>query len=376
MSSFVIRKSSQTFTQKIEQQKNEIDEFKHQIERLNHDRLSITQQINHMDNQRTKLSTQLSLLQDAEKALSGYSEGSKKLLENSRQGRLPQGIEPISQHILIDEQYERAISAALGELTDLLAMPSQSKDKLIKYLEAKVDDRVALMPMDQSTQTIQKKDFHHLDGVIGFANTLVSVGKTYRNLVDALLSDILVVKDTETAEIIIGKSDLAIIVVTLSGIVFYPNGLIISGQSPSGKRIGRTRQQAELQSERVLVEKEIEELLDQQMRIEKSIEQLQAEQDELVQDFTLLERIGKSMRGSFRMQRMHMRDFLEQERWNTDRLLALDADMIEVQSMIESGKGNWMILKPRSTGCLVRKRRLTSSYKQFRFLKFSKPSTN
>ena len=334
----LLEKNSQTFTEKIEQQKNEIDQFKHQIERLNHDHLSITQQINHKDNQRTKLSTQLSLLLDAEKALSGYSEGSKKLLENARQGRLPQGIEPISQHILIDEQYERAISAALGELTDLLAMPSQAKDKLIEYLEAKADDRVALMPLDQSAQVIHKNDFHHLDGVIGFANTLVSVEKTYQNLVDSLLADILVVKDTETAEIIIGKSGLPIIVVTLSGIVFYPNGMIISGQSPSGKRIGRTRQQAELQSERVLVENEIEELLDQQMRIEKYIEQLQAEQDELVQDFALLEREWQVNEAKLQDARDAQARLLEQQRWNSERLLALDADMTEVQSMIESGK--------------------------------------
>jgi chromosome segregation protein len=87
-----------------------------------------------------------------------------------------------------------------------------------------------------------------------------------------------------------------------------------------------------------LVEKEIEELLDQQMRIEKSIEQLQAEQDELVQDFTLLERDWQVNEGKLQDAKDAHARLLEQERWNTDRLLALDADMIEVQSMIESGK--------------------------------------
>ncbi|NLN70550.1 MAG: AAA family ATPase [Chloroflexi bacterium] len=331
----ILKKTFQNF----EKQQKQIDLLSENLDELEHEHTKIKQEINDKDNQREKLTTQLTLLKDAEKALSGYSEGSKKLLEISRQGRLLQGIEPISQYIVVEEQYERAISAALGELTDLLVMPPQGRAKLINYLESKENDRVALVSIDQTGQGHHQQNFNEMDGVIGFANTLVSAEVPYKNLIDILLSDILIVKDADAAERLTNNLKTPIIVVTLSGIVFHPKGIIISGQSPTGKRIGRTRQHSELQTELLRVQKEIETLSKEQTRASNSIAQLLAEQQELKQVLTLYEQEKLSNERALQDVNDTLARLTEQQCWHNDRLKTLDTTINEIQSSIQSGQG-------------------------------------
>jgi len=212
-------------------------------------RNEVLNHINQLETLRTKTQTQITLLQEAEIALSGYSEGSKTLMGNSRNGKLPKGIEPLSRHIFIEERYERAISAALGELTDLLILPLKSKDILIDYLESNESNRVALVDLEPNKMPEVDLAIHSIDGVFGFANDFIKAAEPYRALIDGLFSDILIVNDAKTAASIQNKFKVDFKIVTLSGLVFYPSGLLISGQSPTGKKIGRTRQQSQLRED-------------------------------------------------------------------------------------------------------------------------------
>ncbi len=57
-------------------------------------RQSETDKLASLNATKAKLKAQYDVLQQAEAALSGYSEGSKAILEDSRKGQLPKGIEP------------------------------------------------------------------------------------------------------------------------------------------------------------------------------------------------------------------------------------------------------------------------------------------
>ena len=110
----------------------------------------IDKNLTDLDAQSVKLQAQIDVLQQAEDTLTGYSEGMKNLVEASRKGNLPTGIEPLSQHIRVDKKFEKAISAALGELTDLVVVPSRGTEIVINYLTGKENDRVVLVSLDYS----------------------------------------------------------------------------------------------------------------------------------------------------------------------------------------------------------------------------------
>ena len=108
----------------------------------------VDQHLGRLETNQAKIQARLDVLDQAEAALSGYSEGSKTIMENSRQGHLPAGIEPLSKHFIVDGKFEKAIGAALGELTDLLVVPPAGKNAVIEYLVSKNKDRVALISLE------------------------------------------------------------------------------------------------------------------------------------------------------------------------------------------------------------------------------------
>ncbi|MFN2302358.1 MAG: hypothetical protein ACK2TV_01375 [Anaerolineales bacterium] len=254
------------------------------IDSLRDARLSIDEQITSQENIQTKLQTQLDVISQAEAALSGYSQGSKNVVEDSIKGKLPPGIEPLSKHLVVEEKYEKAIGAAMGELADLLIIPNEEKSIVIKYLESKNTDRVVLVSVDQVQSKSDVKRFSHVKGYIGCMNKLIEVDQPYQELVDHLFADTLVVKDRQSALNIQPELEGTEKVVALNGFVLYANGVMISGQSATSKRLRRTRQHGELQHELLLISEKMSTLNDKKAEIEESIQQSQLDNDKMMQN--------------------------------------------------------------------------------------------
>ena len=243
-----------------------------EIETLRQKKYSLTEIISGVETNLTKVNAQLSVLEQAEAALSGYSEGSKAILEDTRRGKLPKGIEPLSNHLIVAKQYERAVSAALGELTDLLLVPSESQETMINYLEAKDRDRVALYFPHGDIPFNKRIDLSKEKGFIGYASDLVQAEQPYQQLIRTLLSDILIVEDRISALALQPKLQGTQRVVTLNGFVLYANGVLIGGQSAASKRIGRTREKTDLLNDCSHLETEIAAKRKELQSIEDSLE--------------------------------------------------------------------------------------------------------
>jgi chromosome segregation protein len=318
----------------------------------------IDSQLNQQETQLMKIRTQLSLLEQAESALSGYSEGSKTLVEISRKGRLPQGIEPLSQHIVVEARFERAISAALGELTDLLVMPSHSKSVLIEYLETKSNERVALVALESDSNNLRNQPIQRSEGVYGYANELITVDNPFKDLIDSLFSDILVVRDAKTAQSLISSLSDAQRVVTLSGLVFHSNGVLISGQSPSGKRLGRTRQQSELQADLEKCKNEVTKLNAEKTKLTSLIDSLHIELKNSEQLLNTLEE-EKSAIVRKRQGETDTQTRIEQQlAWHTDRLTTLDDNIHQAQTQVESTQAELVNINNKIQEAMDEERRI------------------
>jgi len=334
----------QEFLQKCDRKNTKINSLSEQLVEIRNQHQDIERQLNHKEAQRVKISTQITVLEQAESALSGYSEGSKTLVEISRKGQLPHGIEPLSQHIVVEEKFEKAISAALGELTDLLVLPSHSSAVLIRYLETKEIDRVALVTLDKLRLPRSKQMLSINEDVFGYANELILVDEPYRELVDDLFSDIIIVRDAHTAQSLqdsLGDTQKA---VTLSGLVFQANGVLISGHSPSGRRIGRTRQQNELQSELEIIDKDIDQLTHKKSSIAELVTSKEAEKEERTRELEIIEHDKDAAGRKFQDGKDDLRRISEQLIWHKERLVEVDEKVQETQSQILSSEAELQVV--------------------------------
>lgn len=271
----VILEGLEKTQQRLLAMKSELNAKSEDLDTAYDENQALEHQIAQHETKSAKVQAQLEVLNQAEEALSGYSEGSKTIVEGSQKGRLPGGIVPLSKFFIVEEEYEKAISAALGELTDLLIVPSRGKDVLIQFLESKANDRVALIMRNEISSSKKSSQIKSKDGFLGFANEMVKAETRYQHLVDQLLSDTVVVKDRISAEKILPTLSGSQKVVTLQGLVFQANGVLISGQSRSGKRISRTRHRNEMQQEIKNLDEQLDKLQQDKIKISQGIQNLE-----------------------------------------------------------------------------------------------------
>jgi chromosome segregation protein len=300
-----------------------LDEHLRSIEKLKIDRDHLDHELASKENFRAKLATQFEVLNQAEAALSGYSQGSKTIIDYSRNGNLPSGIEPISQHLVVEERYEKAIGAALGELTDLLVVPSSDANFVIEFLENKEHDRVALVLSGENNEGKRDRSLQNSDGFIGYANDLIAVDEGYRPVVDDLCSDILVMNDRHSAKKIqtrlVGNQKA----VTLNGIVFQSNGVVISGQSQTGKRIGRTRQLSEIQNSLKELGQTIKQLEDDKLRLISQIQEVQVKIDAINLNHQSAEATLEQAQDTLRSGKDSQTRIDEQINWHQERMMEI-----------------------------------------------------
>ncbi len=301
---------------------------------------TLDKKISARETETAKLNAQLEVLHQAEAALNGYSQGSKTLLDFSRKGRLPAGIEPLSKFLLVDELYEKAIGASLGELTDLLIVPEAGSDVVIEFLENKDSERVALVSLKDLSPNKKRKSVNASDGFIGYANELVETSQTYKPLVDHLFSQILLVKDKKSAERIQSQLEGDQKAVTLSGLVFHATGVVISGQNASGKRIGRTRQTGELQKEIEKVSANIQNLRRQSTTADVSIAAQQKEVESLKETRQQAQIDLNKSEAAFQEASGAKSRLNERISWHNDRLADIQKNLTATQQMIEADRGD------------------------------------
>lgn len=306
-----------------------------QLDELDLQRQKEAEKLASLEAAQAKLKAQYDVLQQAEAALSGYSEGSKAILEDSRRGRLPEGIEPLSQHLVVEGKYEKALSAALGELADLLVVPSSARDVIVAYLESNDKDRVALIAEAAADQQSLSKGVLNSKGVLGLASDLVKADDRYRALSQSLLSQIVIVEDRAAAQAILPDLKSGQRAVTLNGLVFHTNGIITSGQSASAKRMGRTRQKSELEAETQSVEKQISAQRKAVEAAAANIEKNREQYQQLIQTLQQAESVQKAAYQSRQKALDDLTRFEEQIAWHTERMAEYDRTDADIRAQIE-----------------------------------------
>ena len=226
-----------------------------------------------------KVNNQLSLLNQAQESLAGFSEGAKTLLQKSRSKAIQSEFVDLVSKLNVEEQYEKAIAAALGDAIDVLVLKDGelNASNIHQVLES-VQDRVALISQNaRASKTVQKVSTEK--GVIGWASDLVQNGSEYRDVIDALLGQFLIVQDLETAQKVHKELD-NVHLVTLNGEVFMKNGLVMLGKNRGSGKVSYQRLSRDYEKEI----KAVEQTLQASRRIEEDLlKKIQDKEIELTQ---------------------------------------------------------------------------------------------
>jgi chromosome segregation protein len=242
-------------TRKIKEEA--LSDFQNKIKDVLAERDRINKNLTSYTVEKSRIHAQLDILDQAENAYQGYTEGTKLLLSMMNDKRLQGGIGSLTNYLTIPAYLELAIASVLGEYTDaFLLKDRQGIEQALDILDNNAI-RGVLLPVaslnpEAPLPNVQRKVLVSADEFIGIASDLVDAPENLDKVVDLLLGHVLVVKDRSSAKKIMDNIDLSAFpnlrVVTLKGQVFNIRGPVLTGSS--GQTIlSRPRVRKELDQE-------------------------------------------------------------------------------------------------------------------------------
>ncbi len=196
----------------------------------------------------SRLKAQIEVLQQSEQSLAGYAEGARYLLDAARHAsqNFTGARGALSSALDVPAELEIAIAAALGDTLDAVLIDSSQLEDALQLLESDNAGRAALLPLGERQQNLLANP-NDMD-CLGVASELVNAPEEYRNAVQLMLGQTLIVRNRSAARRLIQDMPGHARVVTLRGEVFRGDGLVIAGKTASSSTLSRPRQKREFES--------------------------------------------------------------------------------------------------------------------------------
>ena len=193
----------------------------------------------------TRFSAQIDVLKAANANFIGYADGTRSILEAAKTSKLTGVLGPLNNQLSVDEEFENAVSAALGDYFDGVVFDN-GVDEALNLLIAHSEKGV-LLPLANFNESANdyRNDILEEDGVFGSAVELISVSDGCAPIIRTLLGSTYIVDDRDSARRILKNykhnyspspnSAPDIRLVTLIGEIFHLNGPVLSGISSQDK---------------------------------------------------------------------------------------------------------------------------------------------
>jgi len=249
---------------RTEQLKEDAEEIKRVLERLESKRTGIIKIINVIKSgleEKTRLldekQSRLRILTDMEREHDGYYKSVKAVLQLKDSGDTAfKGVHgAIAQLFKTEEKYELAIETALGGNMQSVVVETEADAKnAVNYLKTKQLGRATFLPIATvkgKTLGNEKDNLLNEKGVIASAVDLIKFDEKYRGIAESLLGRIIVIDRIDNAIAFARKYKQSHRVVTLEGDVFMPGGAITGGSTgrKSSSVFGRKREMDSLKTE-------------------------------------------------------------------------------------------------------------------------------
>jgi len=260
-----------------------------QIARLEDERKNKVDESSALQTELARMGAQLEVLEQAEKALSGYDSGTRLLLKSAQEGEMGDAQGALSSHLHVPEELEGAIAAALGEYLDAVLISEENSVEQALEILANEATRGVILPLDALVPSKPIKT-RKGNGVLGVASELVQPPPELRPAVDLLLGQTLIVEDHKNARSALAGQPEGAQAVTLRGEVFYANGPVLVRQTGTSSTLSRPRQRLEIQTQIESAQQKIDSLEGVIKQLAEQIEQLKSEESEFARILESLQR--------------------------------------------------------------------------------------
>lgn len=239
-----------------------------------------------------RIQAHLDVIEQAEQTLDGYSNGARILLQAARQKQLKGALGALSSNLDVPPELETAIAAVLGDFLDAILLHREASPEAALELLERRSSRGALLPLGSiipSPVLILNGDIES-GKILGVAADLVHASSGLRPVLDALLGQVVVVTDRQTARRVLDEiyskdgstSEVQTIrAVTLRGEVFHGSGMILSGSTSKSTTLSRPRQRRELEYKISLSGQRLDQLKIGQEALDRQLSDLASEHDDL-----------------------------------------------------------------------------------------------
>jgi chromosome segregation protein len=223
---------------------------------------------------------ELNVLEQAEQKLTGYADGAKLLLTESRGGKLKGAVGTLSNFLEVPEDLERPIAAALGEYLDAVILERGQDSEQALALLLDQTTKGVLLPLDLLVTVDRPKVDQNISSLVGIAADLIVTPPKYRPVVELLLGRVLVLQNKDDLKRVLRDQPPGTKAVTMQGEVYHATGEIIAGNEGQSGVLARSRQRKSWQSKINESSEKINELEQSLTQVdEKLVEISQIEQD-------------------------------------------------------------------------------------------------
>ncbi len=280
--------------------------------------------------------TQINVLEQAEQTLNGYGKGTQILIKASREQRLKNAKGALSNYLEVPQEYEKAISSALGEFLEAVLLKDDPFEAL-NLLEEKAG-RAALIPLHAIRHSHESLELEKTPQVIGIAADFVQVDQEYQAVIDLLLGQVVIVSNRSAARQVLKGKPASFRAVTLKGEVFFASGPVLTSgegsRSVSQTLLGRVRNRRELQNKQQELQHEEENLQGRLKRIQAQREVLQKKERELIADRDESRKRLEQAQVDVSHAEAHLRSLEKQLDWHKEQQAHIQSEIQDAEQQL------------------------------------------
>lgn len=276
---------------------NDISKEKEQAEKLIADQSNLKQQLeklresmNQQQQNYHREKSRVEALRNMTERYDGYGQSIRRVMEQKEKNSGIIGV--VADIIKVKKEYEIAIEIALGgSIQNIVTDNENTAKNLIQFLKKNRFGRATFLPLSTvGTRNLNKNmDVLKEEGVLGFANNLITADKKFDGLVEYLLGRIVVIDHIDHAIAVSRKYKNSLRIVTLEGELLSPGGSMSGGAYKNSSNLLSRHREIE-DSENALQKlgkqleidrKELQDKQEEQSEVQKELQNIQNKLQEL-----------------------------------------------------------------------------------------------
>ncbi len=283
---------------------------------------------------------ELNVLEQAEQKLTGYAEGAKLLITESRSGNIRGTLGTLSNFLDVPEELERPIAAALGDYLDAVLLEREEDTELALDILFKGSTKGVLLPLDRLV-SLKRLNLHgNIPSLIGIAADLVQAPPKYQPVVDLLLGRVFVLRDKRDLNRVLRDQPPGTKAVTLKGEVFYTTGEIVAGNEGQSNLLGRSRQRKTWQSKIAAAAKKVEELQDSLKQVDDKLADLNQQESKIKLELTKAREDLGALDVEYRQITLERNTAEQQVDWESSQQQELIGEITSEEDQIQQLRGD------------------------------------